>query len=96
MLGPTKLDARARRRSESHESTASEGLETRRLATLAFNEALRDRSSEAALIMTNLPLPKFTDGTAEYMEHLEMLTEDCPRVLLIAGQRDAEVITMYS
>ena len=37
-----------------------------------------------------------TQGTADYMEHLEMLTMGCKRVLLIAGQRDAEVITMYS
>jgi len=65
-------------------------------ATFAFNQALCEHSSTAALIMTNLPLPKITDGTADYMEHLEMLTMGCKRVLLIAGQRDAEVITMYS
>ena len=37
-----------------------------------------------------------SDVTTSYMEHLELLTEGIPRVLLVAGQRDAEVITMYS
>ena len=73
------------------EGAAEDERETTQTSAMAFNEALRNRSLDAQLIMTNLPLPKYTDGTAEYMEHLELLTEDCPRVLLIAGQRDAEV-----
>lgn len=46
---------------------------------------------------TNLPLPRAADEPTAYMEHLELLiTPEIPRALLVAGQRDAEVITMYS
>ena len=69
---------------------------TQRVATRAFNHVLRQHSSASVLVMTNLPLPKETDETSAYMQHLEELTTGIPRVLLVAGQRDGEVITMYS
>ena len=46
--------------------------------------------------MTNLPLPKDSDATEAYMEHLELLADGIQRCLFVAGQRDAEVMTMYS
>ena len=70
--------------------------QTKQQATRALNRAMREHSSESNLVMTNLPLPKETDETASYMEHLEMLAEGIQRCLFVAGQRDAEVITMYS
>ena len=70
--------------------------EVRRQATRTLNAMLVEHSAESALVMTNLPLPKEADAPADYMEHLELLMSGIPRALLVAGQRDAEVITMYS
>ena len=39
------------------------------------------------------PSPKSTQA---YMEHLAVLMNNIPRALLVAGQKDADVITMYS
>jgi len=68
--------------------------EARRRATMALNRVMVEHSAESALVMTNLPLPKETDDPSMYMEHLEVLMRNIPRALLVAGQRDAEVITM--
>ena len=62
----------------------------------AFNRVLRKYSEESALVMTNLPLPRDADSPQEYMAHLDALVADVPRVLLVAGQKDADVVTMYS
>jgi hypothetical protein len=72
------------------------GSEVRRQATRGLNAAMIENSAESALVMTNLPLPSRHVGAEGYMEHLELLMEGIPRALLVAGQRDAEVITMYS
>ena len=64
--------------------------------TLAFNHVMQKYSHESALVMTNLPVPKDEDTTDEYMEHLAVLMNNIPRALLVAGQKDADVITMYS
>jgi len=73
-----------------------EGLNPKMRTTYAFNQMVRKYSAEAALVLCNLPLPS-EDKTAEtYMEHLEVMMADIPRALLVAGQKDADVITMYS
>ena len=41
-------------------------------------------------------MPRDEDRTLPYMEHLALLMEGIPRALLVAGQKDADVITMYS
>ena len=47
--------------------------------------------------MTNLPVPRDEEQTTQaYMEHLAVLMNNIPRALLVAGQKDADVITMYS
>ena len=46
--------------------------------------------------MTNLPLPEVTQSTFDYMSHLDSLVQGIQRVMLVAGQKDADVITMYS
>ena len=72
--------------------------ETKEAATKALNLAMREHSAESALVMTNLPLPKGEGDEAAdvYMNHLELLASGIPRAIFVAGQRDAEVITMYS
>ena len=75
---------------------AEEGLGPKMRTSRAFNRVLRKYSEESALVMTNLPLPRDADSPQEYMAHLDALVADVPRVLLVAGQKDADVVTMYS
>ena len=44
------------------------------------------------------PLPKGEGDEAAdvYMNYLELLASGIPRAIFVVGQRDAEVITMYS
>ena len=76
------------------EVTAS--LDSKMRTTLAFNHVMQKHSHNSALVMTNLPVPKDEDPTEGYMEHLAVLMTNIPRALLVAGQKDADVITMYS
>jgi len=48
--------------------------------------------------MTNLPPPVLHDEYTPklYMEQVDTLIEDLPLCLLVAGQRNADVVTMYS
>jgi len=83
-----------------------QGLDPKMRTTHLFNQMVRSYSLDAhppfdpaALILCNLPLP--FEGEAEtkpeeYMEHLEVMMAGIPRALLVAGQKDADVITMYS
>ena len=70
-------------------------METTR-TTVAFNQLIRLHSQKAELVMTNLPLPQLAQSTDAYMTHLEELVHGIERVMLVAGQKDADVITMYS
>nr|XP_057910682.1 solute carrier family 12 member 5 isoform X2 [Doryrhamphus excisus] len=69
----------------------------RRMHTaLRLNEAIIKKSSEAKLVLLNMPgPPKNRTGDENYMEFLEVLTEGLNRVLLVRGG-GREVITIYS
>jgi len=96
LIPPVQLPASVRDHAPAATGPTDEELNERRQATRGLNTLLVENSAESALVMTNLPLPK-EEGTAQaYMEHLELLMAGIPRALLVAGQRDAEVITMYS
>ena len=40
--------------------------------------------------------PQVGASVEDYMEHLDAMMDGIPRALLVAGQKDADVITMYS
>uniref|UniRef100_A0A7N5ZVS1 Solute carrier family 12 member 5a n=1 Tax=Anabas testudineus TaxID=64144 RepID=A0A7N5ZVS1_ANATE len=69
----------------------------RRMHTaLRLNEVIMKKSSEAKLVLLNMPgPPKNRTGDENYMEFLEVLTEGLNRVLLVRGG-GREVITIYS
>lgn len=61
-----------------------------------LNKAIRERSCNSQLIVVNLPRPpRAKQGLANYMEYLEVLTDNLERVLLVRGS-GKEVITIYS
>ncbi|XP_065562095.1 solute carrier family 12 member 6-like isoform X1 [Artemia franciscana] len=71
----------------------------RRMHTaVQLNATIRSKSENAALVVINLPgAPRNTerDQTANYMEFLEVLTENISRVLMVNGSGQ-EVVTIYS
>ncbi|XP_045079024.1 solute carrier family 12 member 5-like isoform X2 [Coregonus clupeaformis] len=69
----------------------------RRMHTaLRLNGVIVKKSSEAKLVLLNMPgPPKNRAGDENYMEFLEVLTEGLNRVLLVRGG-GREVITIYS
>uniref|UniRef100_A0AAX7VRN5 Solute carrier family 12 member 5a n=1 Tax=Astatotilapia calliptera TaxID=8154 RepID=A0AAX7VRN5_ASTCA len=69
----------------------------RRMHTaLRLNEVIVKKSSEAKLVLLNMPgPPRNRTGDENYMEFLEVLTEGLNRVLLVRGG-GREVITIYS
>ncbi|CAG11794.1 unnamed protein product, partial [Tetraodon nigroviridis] len=69
----------------------------RRMHTaLRLNEVILKKSSEAKLVLLNMPgPPRNRTGDENYMEFLEVLTEGLNRVLLVRGG-GREVITIYS
>uniref|UniRef100_A0A8C6PCE4 Solute carrier family 12 member 5a n=1 Tax=Nothobranchius furzeri TaxID=105023 RepID=A0A8C6PCE4_NOTFU len=69
----------------------------RRMHTaLRLNEVILKKSSEAKLVLLNMPgAPRNRTGDENYMEFLEVLTEGLNRVLLVRGG-GREVITIYS
>lgn len=68
-------------------------------ATRVLNKLILKYSvGESSLVMLNLPVPG--DDSVEhpqlYMEQVDHLTEGLPFVLLVAGVRDFDTITMHS
>ncbi|CAI2737023.1 unnamed protein product [Dicrocoelium dendriticum] len=61
-----------------------------------LNELLRTHSSEADLVIVNMPNPsRSPESDYYYMDYVELLTEGLPRVLLVRGT-GCEVITAFS
>ena len=61
-----------------------------------LNNAIRDKSGEAAMVILNFPAPPAKLSADEnYMEYLDALTEGIDRVLMVRGS-GKEVITIYS
>lgn len=61
-----------------------------------LNQKIKELSSASQLVILNLPRPpRSRVGLQNYMEYMEVLTEDLRRVLLIRGC-GKEVITVYS
>jgi len=85
---------RARRKSLEANLEATQTLRSTRI----LNRLFCQYSSESALVMTNLPPPVLHDEYTPklYMEQVDTLIEDLPLCLLVAGQRNADVVTMYS
>uniref|UniRef100_A0A8C6UJA1 Solute carrier family 12 member 5a n=1 Tax=Neogobius melanostomus TaxID=47308 RepID=A0A8C6UJA1_9GOBI len=79
------------------EAAKPPGFNVRRMHTaLRLNEVVVKKSSEAKLVLLNMPgPPKNRTGDENYMEFLEVLTEGLNRVLLVRGG-GREVITIYS
>jgi len=73
-----------------------DGMDPKARTTYAFNQMMCKYSSGSSLVLCNLPLPSEKRSTKDYMAHLEALMAGIPRALLVAGQKDADVITMYS
>lgn len=61
-----------------------------------LNRAIMEKSSDSKLVVINLPQPpRQKQGLQNYMEYIEVLTENLNRVLLVRGT-GREVITIYS
>ncbi|KAF8370349.1 kcc-2 [Pristionchus pacificus] len=60
-----------------------------------LNELMRSHSSDAKLVVVNLPGAPNSEGESFYMDFIEALTESLHRVLLVRGT-GAEVVTIYS
>ncbi|VDP85190.1 unnamed protein product [Echinostoma caproni] len=61
-----------------------------------LNELLQNHSSEAALVIVNMPTPSRSEASEYYyMDYIEVLTEGLSRVLLVRGT-GREVITAFS
>ncbi|XP_067205869.1 solute carrier family 12 member 4 isoform X3 [Linepithema humile] len=78
--------------------TPDEGDVRRMHTSLKLNEVIRKMSSEAQLVILNLPGPPRDtkmERESNYMEFLEVLTEGLERVLMVRGS-GREVITIYS
>ncbi|VDN08297.1 unnamed protein product [Thelazia callipaeda] len=65
-------------------------------SAVRLNKKIFEKSSTSALVVLNLPEPpKKESALSNYMEYLNVLTNNLRRVLLIRGS-GSEVITMYS
>ncbi|KAL1522216.1 hypothetical protein AB1Y20_021853 [Prymnesium parvum] len=73
-------------------------------ATKQLNQLFLTHSSEAELLITNLPMPGISSdespdqmiSSIPYAIQLNMLTHNVPLCLLVAGQKGSSVVTMYS
>ncbi|XP_043483393.1 solute carrier family 12 member 7 isoform X3 [Leptopilina heterotoma] len=91
-------DKKAEEAKEASKPTPDEGNVKRMHTAVKLNEVIAKRSSDAQLVILNLPgPPKDTKLEREYnyMEFLEVLTENLERVLMVRGS-GREVITIYS
>ena len=66
------------------------------LATRILNRLIFKYSKDAALVMTNLPLPSEAQTPTNYMHQVDTLMESLPLCMLIMGQKNSDVVTMYS
>ena len=53
-------------------------------------------SKDSALVMTNLPMPGEAQSPANYMQQVTTLVDSLPLCMLIMGQKNSDVVTMYS
>lgn len=81
---------------ETTEEQEFEGKLRRMHTAVQLNQAIRQQSATAQIVIVNFPAPP-AKMTAEenYMEYLEALSEGLDRVLLVRGS-GKEVVTMYS
>jgi len=70
--------------------------------SVKLNQLVKEHSSDAAMIMLNMPAPptvgqgqEQATSDANYVEFLDVLTEGLGRVLLVRGS-GMEVVTVYS
>ena len=66
------------------------------LATTVLNKLICKYSRESALVMTNLPMPGESQSPVNYMQQVDTLVESLPLCMLIMGQKNSDVVTMYS
>jgi len=94
LLDPERDSKQERRKSLSGNSEAQQTLRSTRV----LNRLFCKYSQESSLVMTNLPPPVLHDDYTPmlYMEQVSKLVEDLPLCLLVAGQRNKNVVTMYS
>lgn len=64
--------------------------------SLKLNSTMRLHSKDAALVLVSLPPPPDgLDLPYNYMEYVDLLLKDIPRVLLVRGYR-RNVVTLFS
>ena len=68
------------------------------LSTRVLNRLFVKYSPASAIVMTNLPMPELHKNHVPelYMEQVDALTSNIALCLLVIGQRNADVVTMYS
>lgn len=66
------------------------------LATTILNRLICKYSKESSLVMTNLPMPGEAQSPANYMKQVDTLVDSLPLCMLIMGQKNSDVVTMYS
>ena len=68
--------------------------ENRMKTAVAFNTQLLQHSSNASLVVTNLPLMRSLDHESDFCGYIEVMTEGIDSVLMVRGS-GAEVVTTY-
>jgi len=68
------------------------------LSTRVLNRLIAKYSNTSAMVMTNMPMPELHKNHVPelFMEQVDALTANLPLCLLVIGQRNADVVTMYS
>jgi len=75
---------------------ATQGEAATLLATTVLNRLICKYSKESSLVMTNLPMPGEEQSPANYMKQVDTLVDSLPLCMLIMGQKNSDVVTMYS
>lgn len=88
-LSPSMLNLPAMRRRKPDKHKA-EFMNT----SVKLNAVIKEHSTKAAMIFCNLPAPTKKQSSSDYLEYLDALTADLPRVALIKGT-GMEVVTAY-